>query len=87
MPEGPTIFNLKNKLNRFRKKTVTEAGGYGEMDKSGLAGQQLLDIDSYGKNFIFIFKDFFITVHLGLFGSMIINKRKKSNASFSLHFY
>ncbi len=86
MPEGPTIFNLKNKLNRFRKKTVTEAGGYGEMDKSGLAGQQLLDIDSYGKNFIFIFKDFFITVHLGLFGSMLINKRKKSNASFSLHF-
>ena len=86
MPEGPTILNLRNKLNRFRKKTVTEAGGYGDMDKTGIEGQQLLDIDSYGKNFIFVFRDFFVTVHLGLFGSMLINKRKKSNASFYLHF-
>ena len=86
MPEGPTILNLTSKISRFKGKTVTDATGYGEMDKTGIAGQKLMAIDAYGKNFIFVFKDFFVTAHLGLFGSMLINKRKKSNASFALHF-
>lgn len=86
MPEGPTILNLKNRLVRFKGKTVTEATGYGEMDKTPLHNIKLMDIDAYGKNLIFVFKDFFVTVHLGLFGSVLINKRKKSNASFTLHF-
>ncbi|HQC06483.1 MAG TPA: hypothetical protein PK067_05635 [Kaistella chaponensis] len=86
MPEGPSIVFLKNKLTRYRSKTVSEASGYGEMDKSRIANIQLMDIDTYGKNLLFVFKDFFIGVHLGLFGSMLINKRKKVNASFALHF-
>lgn len=86
MPEGPSILFLRNKLTRYKNKIVTEASGYGEMDKSRIVNLKLLDIDTYGKNLLFVFKDFFVGVHLGLFGSMLVNKRKKVNASFALHF-
>lgn len=86
MPEGPSILFLKNKIQRYKGKTVTEASGYGEMNKSRIVNIKLEDIDTYGKNFLFVFKDFFVTVHLGLFGRMLVNKRKKVNASFALHF-
>lgn len=86
MPEGPSILFLRNKLQRFKGKTVTEASGYAEMEKSSLENQKLIDVDAFGKNLLFVFKDFFVGVHLGLFGSMLVNKRKKVNASFSLHF-
>ncbi|KIA89564.1 DNA-formamidopyrimidine glycosylase family protein [Kaistella jeonii] len=86
MPEGPSIHFLKNKLQRFKGKTVSEASGYGEMEKSEMTNIKLLDIETYGKNLLFVFKDFFVGVHLGLFGSMLVNKQKKVNASFALHF-
>src|SRR5690606_22518943 len=86
MPEGPSILSLKNKLLRYKGKTVTEASGYGEMDKSKIVNIKLDDIETYGKNLLFVFKDFFVGVHLGLFGRMLVNKRKKVNASFALHF-
>ncbi|MBH1959928.1 MAG: hypothetical protein I8H68_07435 [Flavobacteriia bacterium] len=86
MPEGPSILFLKNKLQRFKGKTVSEASGYSEMDKSAIDHVKILDIETYGKNLFFVFKDFFVGVHLGLFGSMLVNKRKKVNASFALHF-
>lgn len=86
MPEGPSIVFLKNKLQRFKGKTVSEASGYSEMDKSAIDHSKIMDIETYGKNLFFVFKDFFVSVHLGLFGSMLVNKRKKVNASFSLHF-
>lgn len=86
MPEGPSILFLKNKIQRYKGKTVSEASGYGEMDKSKIINIPLLDIETYGKNLLFVFKDFFVGVHLGLFGSMLVNKRKKVNASFALHF-
>lgn len=86
MPEGPSILFLKNKIQRYKGKTVSEASGYSEMDKSRMTNAKLLDIETYGKNLLFVFKDFFVGVHLGLFGSMLVNKRKKVNASFTLHF-
>lgn len=86
MPEGPSILFLKNKIQRYKGKTVSEASGYNEMDKSKMTNNKLLDIETYGKNLLFVFKDFFIGVHLGLFGSMLVNKRKKVNASFAMHF-
>lgn len=86
MPEGPTIKHFSRKLKRFVGKTVVEASGYGEMDKSMIVNLPLLEVETYGKNLIFVFKDFFVTAHFGLFGSMVVNDRKKVNASFALHF-
>ncbi len=86
MPEGPTIKFISQKLQKFVGKTVSEASGYGEMDKSKIQNIELINIETFGKNLIFVFKDFFVTAHFGLFGSMLINERKKVNASFALHF-
>ena len=86
MPEGPTIKHFSRRLKKFVVKTVTEASGYGEMDKSRIENIKLEDVETYGKNLIFVFKDFFVAAHFGLFGSMLINDRKKVNASFALHF-
>ena len=86
MPEGPTIKFLSTKLQKFVGKKVTEASGYGEMDKSKIENINLENIETFGKNLIFVFKDFFVTAHFGLFGSMLIDERKKVNASFAMHF-
>ena len=86
MPEGPTIKFISQKLEKLVGKTVSEASGYGEMDKSKIQNIELINIETFGKNLIFVFKDFFVAAHFGLFGSMLINERKKVNASFALHF-
>jgi endonuclease-8 len=86
MPEGPTIKFLSKKLEKFIGKKVTEASGYGDMDKSRIENIKLENIETFGKNLIFVFKDFFVTAHFGLFGSMLINETKKVNASFAMHF-
>lgn len=86
MPEGPTIKFLSEKIQNYAGKTVTETSGYGDMDKSTLQNIKLEAIETFGKNLIFVFKDFFVTAHFGLFGSMLVNERKKVNASFALHF-
>lgn len=86
MPEGPTIKFLAQKLKKFTGETVSEASGYGPMEKSRLQNVKLKKIETFGKNLIFVFKDFFVTAHFGLFGSMLINEQKKVNPSFSLHF-
>ena len=41
MPEGPTIKYFSRKLKRYIGKTVVEASGYGEMDKSEIVNLKL----------------------------------------------
>lgn len=86
MPEGPSIINYVSGIKYLEGQKVTDCGGYAPMDRSHIPGEILLSVKSHGKNFIFQFRDFFVTVHLGLFGRLLLNGRKKVNASFSLHF-
>lgn len=86
MPEGPTIIVFKKRIEKFKGKTVTESGGYRNPFAAQISGQKLVDIKTYGKYLILQFKDFFVTVHFGLFGSFLVNDTKKVNPSFSLHF-
>ncbi|RQP08479.1 MAG: endonuclease [Chryseobacterium sp.] len=86
MPEGPSIIVFKEQLPDFENKTVTEASGYGEMPKERLQNIRLRRVDSFGKNLLFVFDGFFVSVHFGLFGRMLVNDRKKVNPSFALHF-
>lgn len=86
MPEGPTIIVFKKRIEKFKGKTVTESDGYRNPFAEKISGQKLLDIKTYGKYLILQFKEFFVTVHFGLFGSFLVNDVKKVNPSFSLHF-
>jgi endonuclease-8 len=86
MPEGPSILHLKNQLLPFKGKIVQKAGGYGPMPTSWIKGKKLLDIRTWGKYLFFVFTNGTVAVHLGLFGDIVINERKKVNRSFYLQF-
>jgi endonuclease-8 len=86
MPEGPSILHLRNQLLPFKGKIVREAGGYGPMPTGWINGKKLLDIKTWGKHLLFIFSNGIVRVHLGLFGDVLVNERKKVNRSFYLEF-
>jgi endonuclease-8 len=86
MPEGPAILHLKNQLLPFKGKIVKKAGGYGKMPTAWINNKKLLDILTWGKHILFVFTNGTVRVHLGLFGQVLINEKRKVNASFFLHF-
>ena len=86
MPEGPSILHLRNQLLPFKGKIVREAGGYGPMPTAWITGKKLSDIKTWGKHLLFIFSNGAVRVHLGLFGDVLVNERKKVNRSFYLEF-
>lgn len=86
MPEGPSILHLRNTLIPFKGKVVQNAGGYGPMPTDWINGKRLLDLCTWGKHLLFVFSNGTVRVHLGLFGEVSINERKKVNRSFFLEF-
>lgn len=86
MPEGPSILLLKTQLQPFVGKTVKHAGGYGSMPVSWINGRKLKEVQSHGKRLYFIFTNGTVQLHLGLFGEVLINERKKVNRKFFLEF-
>ena len=86
MPEGPSILHLKDQLLPFKNKIVKKAGGYGDMPTAWMKGKKLLDIDTWGKHLLLIFTNGTVRIHLGLFGEVLVNERKKVNRSFFLEF-
>ncbi len=86
MPEGPSILHLKNQLLPFKGKIVKKAGGYGKMPTAWIKGKKLQDIQTWGKHLLLIFPNGTVKIHLGLFGDVVINERKKVNRSFYLEF-
>jgi endonuclease-8 len=86
MPEGPSILYLKNQLLPFKGKIVQKAGGYGPMPTTWIKGKKLLGVRTWGKVLLFEFTNGTVAVHLGLFGEVLVNERKKVNRSFFLQF-
>jgi len=86
MPEGPSILHLKDQLKPFKGKLVKKADGYAPMPTSWILGKKLTDIRTWGKHLLFVFSNEVVKVHLGLFGDVLINERKKVNRSFFLEF-
>jgi endonuclease-8 len=77
---------LKEATEQFAGKTVIEASGYADIDMELIAHHKILDIKTWGKHYLICFKGFTIRIHLMLFGSYLINERKKVNAKLSLAF-
>jgi len=71
---------------QFKGKKVIKAGGYGKMKTSWLKDEKLTDIKTWGKHLLLVFKSADVKVHLGLFGDVLINERRKTNPSFFLKF-
>ena len=63
MIEGPNLVFLKNKLQRYKGKIVSKVSGEAELDYELLKNIQLFDIQSFGKNLLFVFSNFYVLVN------------------------
>jgi endonuclease-8 len=89
MPEGPSIVILKDLIKALHlgKPEVLEvAGNAKNFDKDRLLHEKIQDFKSWGKHFLICFNDFTIRIHFMLFGSYLINERKKAPLKLGLIF-
>ena len=86
MPEGPSIVILKEEALVFMGKKVVRTAGNTKVDVSRIKGRKILDLNSWGKHFLICFDDFFIRIHLMMFGSYRINDQKDSPVRLSFVF-
>jgi len=56
------------------------------MPTAWIKGKKLQDILTWGKHLLFVFANGTVRIHLGLFGEVTVNERKKVNRSFYLEF-
>lgn len=76
MPEGPTIVLMKEDLQKFAGEKVIEVSGSEVPENSGIEGEILRDIKTFGKQTYLIFDTIIFKVHLMMFGSYSLYKRK-----------
>lgn len=76
MPEGPTIVLMKEDLRKFVGEKVTEVIGSEVPKTSEIKGEILREIKTFGKQTFLIFDTIIFKVHLMMFGSYSLYKRK-----------
>lgn len=76
MPEGPTIVLMKEDLQKFVGEKVIEVSGSEIPENSKIKGEVLRDIKIFGKQTYLIFDTIIFKVHLMMFGSYSLYKRK-----------
>lgn len=76
MPEGPTIVLMKEDLQKFVGEKVIEVSGSEIPENSKIKGETLRDIKIFGKQTYLIFDTIIFKVHLMMFGSYSLYKRK-----------
>jgi endonuclease-8 len=86
MPEGPSIVILKEQLEIFKGCKVISVNGNAKIDLSRISNLRIIDFKSWGKHFLICFKDFFLRIHLLMFGTYRINERKEMAPRLSLCF-
>jgi endonuclease-8 len=86
MPEGPSIVILREELLPFKNKIVQRAVGTSQIDFNRLGGLKVTAVRSWGKHLLLCFRGFFLRIHLLMFGSCWINKRKEAKPRLSIIF-
>ena len=77
MPEGPSLVILREESTRFVGKKIASAEGNTKaLDLDSLAGQKILSMRTFGKQFLIELPDLAIRIHFLLFGSYRIDERK-----------
>ncbi|MCX8523223.1 endonuclease [Chryseobacterium formosus] len=76
MPEGPTIVLMKEDLQKFVGEKVIEVSGSEVPENSEIKGEILREIKTFGKQTYLIFDKIIFKVHLMMFGSYSLYKRK-----------
>ena len=86
MPEGPSIVILKELAYHFKSQKVIAVSGNSKENIARAAGEDIIDLKSWGKHFLICFKNFTIRIHLMLFGSYRINEQREAAPRLSLSF-
>ena len=86
MPEGPSLFILREQAAAFAGKTIARVEGNTSIDKDRLVGQRIVALRTWGKHFLIEMPEFSLRVHFLLFGSYRINERKEGPPRLSLQF-
>ena len=86
MPEGPSIYLVREALQPFIGKKILTATGNSKIEKSILVNKKIGDIKTWGKQLLLCFDDFTIRIHFLMFGSYLINERKTTSLRLSLGF-
>ncbi|MCW3072497.1 MAG: endonuclease [Bacteroidetes bacterium] len=86
MPEGPSIVILREELSQFKGKKVLHVSGNAKIELERMKGKKVLDMRSWGKHFLMSFDDFFIRIHLLMFGSYRVNEEKEAAPRLKLQF-
>lgn len=76
MPEGPTIVLMKEDLQKFVGEKVIEVDGSEVPENSEIKGKVLREIKIFGKQTFLIFDTIIFKIHLMMFGSYSLYKRK-----------
>ncbi len=85
MPEGPSIFLMKEQCERFVGQTVVSANGNAKIDMEYFAGKVLQEYRTWGKQSFLILGDMTVRIHLLMFGSFSIDEQTKPDKSLRLH--
>lgn len=87
MPEGPSLVILKEAVQPFSGKKVTEVNGNTKSFDIGiLKGKKVMEFATWGKHFLIRFNTFTVRIHFLLFGSYRINEKKDAAPRLHLKF-
>ena len=86
MPEGPSLYLLREEASVFRGKTVRNAVGNAKLDLDRMRGRRLKAVRRWGKHLLLEFPDFTLRIHLMMFGSYRIDERKPGPPRLRLEF-
>jgi len=86
MPEGPSIFILREEAERFAGRKVLNVNGNSKQDIDRMRGKKIVAVRSWGKHFLVEFDRFSMRIHFMLFGSYRINEAKDAVPRVSLCF-
>ena len=85
MPEGPSIFILKELLiPLFKKKKIISAFGNAKIEINQLVGKRITNIRSWGKQLLIFTEEHVIRIHLLMFGTYSIDEEKRPQRSLRL---
>ena len=85
MPEGPSLFILKEDTTRFVGQEIVEAGGnVRAIDPSRLVGQTILSLRTWGKHFLIETPAMVVRIHFLLFGTYRIDERRDKQPRLSI---
>jgi endonuclease-8 len=86
MPEGPSIYIVRETLIPFIGRKIIAVEGNTKIDKKRLLNQKILDIKSWGKHLLICFDHFTLKIHFMMFGTYLVNQRKSTPLRLALQF-